>query len=343
MKSINEDLMNILNQSQSMAGTYNTVAHQAKQGDEANADVTEMQEDGLDSSKYNILAGANNSMVIDEHGLLFKDYDDIEGVDSPEQIRINNNVIEFTDDYWETVKAAVGKIRYMLNGKENTRFGVKADALIAGLMIAGEIFSSNWSYDQQTGDSTGTHFDLDNGEFSIGSGSITYKDNLLNIKSGIINWDSVDAPPVTSISGLSEALNKKQNKLTAGENITIENDVISSTGGDKSVVLSQAEYNALPQEQKEDLSITYYIYDGASGEGSHNWYGTDVPLSDIGNEGDVYMQYSGNQVIAVFGKINSEWMPWAIGGSNTGHSVRRLVTNNQITTNNTFVVTPEVN
>lgn len=343
MKSINEDLMNILNQSQSMAGTYNTVAHQAKQGDEANADVTEMQEDGLDSSKYNILAGANNSMVIDEHGLLFKDYDDIEGVDSPEQIRINNNVIEFTDDYWETVKAAVGKIRYMLNGEEKNKFGVKADALIAGLMIAGEIYSSNWAYDEETGDSTGTHFDLDNGEFSIGSGSITYKDNLLNIKSGIINWESVDAPPVTSISGLSEALNKKQNKLTAGENITIQNDVISSTGGDKAVVLSQSEYNALPQEQKDDLSITYYIYDGTSGEGSHNWYGTDAPLSDIGNEGDIYMQYSGNQVIAVFGKINSEWMPWAIGGSNTGHSVIRLVTNNQPHTNNTFVVTPEVN
>lgn len=57
----------------------------------------------------------------------------------------------------------------------------------------------------------------------------------------------------------------KQDKLTAGENITIENNIISATntGNAKERELTQAEYDLLSPAQKND-GTTYYVTDGSS-------------------------------------------------------------------------------
>ena len=57
----------------------------------------------------------------------------------------------------------------------------------------------------------------------------------------------------------------KQDKLIAGENITIKDNVISATNGGnaKEMELTQAEYDALPAAKKND-GTTYYIKDGSS-------------------------------------------------------------------------------
>lgn len=78
--------------------------------------------------------------------------------------------------------------------------------------------------------------------------------------------DEVDEIIETEEEVISTALNKlndeKQPLLTAGTNITIDEDnVISATGGGNSIVeLTQAEYNALTPEEKENGSI-YSITD----------------------------------------------------------------------------------
>ena len=60
----------------------------------------------------------------------------------------------------------------------------------------------------------------------------------------------------------------KQDTLVAGENITIENNVISATGGGDTnyVELTQAEYNALTPEEKQNGTL-YFITDGSGGGG----------------------------------------------------------------------------
>lgn len=57
----------------------------------------------------------------------------------------------------------------------------------------------------------------------------------------------------------------KQDKLTAGENITIENNIISAinTGNAKERELTQAEYDLLSPAQKNN-GTTYYVTDGSS-------------------------------------------------------------------------------
>ena len=78
---------------------------------------------------------------------------------------------------------------------------------------------------------------------------------------GQINSLSDNTYTKPEVDGL---LDEKQDELTAGENITIENNVISATGGTKSVELTQAEYDALTPEQKMDGTV-YYITDGQGG------------------------------------------------------------------------------
>lgn len=353
MISIADDVNKILSTSQSMAGSYNTVAHQAKQGDEANADVTEMQEDGVDASKYNILAGANSRMVIDEHGMLFKDYDDIKGVDSPEQMRMNGNVMEFTDDYWKTVKAAIGKIHYTLNGKNETRYGVNAETLIAGLMIAGQMYSENWS-DDGTGVYNGTHIDLNSGEFVIGGNGveggygIKFDGDTIQLGNNIdlVN-SSGNTVTITEIADMDAVLKTKQDKLIAGRNITIEDNVISAEGGGsgEQVELTQEEYDNLPDTKLSD-DIEYFITDangsgGGSGigGGNINQYGTTPPANRNGKNGDMYALYDAttSTITTLYMKINGSWMPFVPPSSGGGGSViRQLNITDVIQTTNTM-------
>lgn len=350
MKSMSDELTSILDQAKSIAGTYNTVTHQAEQGNDAKDEVSSMQNDGVDSGTYNIFSGINSRVVIDENGILLADYNSIEGKDYDEQLKIINNGIYFTDDNWANVKTAIGKIRYELNGAVQTRYGVNAETLIAGLMIAGEIYSQNYS----SINGTGTYFNLDNGEFTIGNESLVYRDGLLNIKNTVINWESVDAPAVTNIAGLSDALNAKQNKLIAGDNITID----QSTNVISAIVdahdyreLTQAEYDALSYAEKHNGTV-YYITDGQGGggggdSGNKTLYGTIPPTASQGNNGDSYALYDDatSTIVTLYVKINGTWMAYVppVSPSTSGSSVRQLTITDITRSTNTISAyeTPE--
>lgn len=85
---------------------------------------------------------ASQSFVIDESGILGRKKDiDFDGSGSmflPEQIRIINNTILFTNDNWKTASLALGKI-YDGNGSY-LGYGLAADVLI-GELILGETIS----------------------------------------------------------------------------------------------------------------------------------------------------------------------------------------------------------
>lgn len=80
----------------------------------------------------------NQEFTVNESGILGKKFADEIRRDSfdPEQIRIQNNTIIFTDDNWETARAAFGKITYS-NGQGSTvtAYGLIADAVIGTLLI----------------------------------------------------------------------------------------------------------------------------------------------------------------------------------------------------------------
>lgn len=175
------DVSDILNKAQSMATSYDTTAHQASEGKKAKNTVNGFLKTGLDSALYNVLSGQNQEIIIDEHGLTAKAIDDATGQYSPEQLKVTNNILAFTNDNWEHAVLGLGKHDYKhYNGSTNswvtdTDYGLSAKFVQAGWIYgseiaAGQVYSSNYD----SANSVGTHIDLDNGTFSFAGDGLTY-------------------------------------------------------------------------------------------------------------------------------------------------------------------------
>lgn len=109
-------------------------------------------------------------------------------------------------------------------------------------------------------------------------------------------------------------LTGKQDVLTAGDNITIENNVISATSNTEYNELTQAEYNALTQEEKMNGTL-YFITDagGGGGGGSSvvpNPQGTPTDtLNTIGID-DVIYDIAGSGGGGTSGGVYTETVLW---------------------------------
>lgn len=98
---------------------YNQTVGQASQ-------VSDFMASALDAAVNNIIAAANQSVVINGAGIQI-------GGDNDCQMRIVNNMIAITDDGWQTAKLAIGQFATEDSG---TYFGVNAE-VIAGKLIVG--------------------------------------------------------------------------------------------------------------------------------------------------------------------------------------------------------------
>ncbi len=187
------DTKSLMEKVSSMATNFSYVAHQAEQGAKSFTELDSIRNDGLNAALYNISTSVNQDFIIDEHGITGRQWDDILGAFSPEQVKFTNNCLVYTDNYWETAKAALGKITYydpVLN-ETKEKYGLLADAVIAGILmgndiIGGNIYSENYSSD------SGTHINLNDGTFSFAGGKLTYDEDNLNLI-GTITTDNITA------------------------------------------------------------------------------------------------------------------------------------------------------
>lgn len=168
------DIKSILSKAKSMSTSFPYVQTQAEKGSVAKNTFDEWQSSSLNASMYNISSNSSSDIVIDNHGILGRSYDDITDSYSDQQIRINNNVIAFTDDNWNTVKTVLGKISYDFNGQRITKYGLNTDTVISGTIIGGDIYSYDYLEDSESNFIKGTHINLNTGEFSISDGKIVY-------------------------------------------------------------------------------------------------------------------------------------------------------------------------
>lgn len=174
----------------SMASSFGYFAHQAKQGSQSFAELDKIRNDGLNAALYSISSSVNQEFVIDGHGITGRKWDDITGGYLPEQVKFTNNCLVYTDDYWQTAKAALGKITYynpVLKEKKE-KYGLLADAVVAGILmgndiIGGSIYSENYSPD------SGTCINLSDGTFSFAGGNLTYDGNVLSLNGSITTGD----------------------------------------------------------------------------------------------------------------------------------------------------------
>ena len=178
--SVVSDVADILSKASSMATSFDYVAHQANQGEEANDTVRDYVKSGLDSALTNILAGTNQDITIDDHGITIRAYDDVSGNYSPKQARIVNNILAFTTDNWETASLGLGEHEYIYYNKKAEAFrsdvdyGLTAKFVNAGYIhgsqiIAGDIYSENYVKGSQ-----GTHINLNDGTLYVGGEHLVY-------------------------------------------------------------------------------------------------------------------------------------------------------------------------
>lgn len=182
------DYQSIINAAKSMATSYQYVV---KQSDKNNKDIKtvvgKLIDQGLAAVNEMVQNAQNIVTTIDSHGILGRKWNDDLNDYEDEQYRLINNVLVFTNDNWNTINTAVGKIYY--NGK--WRYGVLTQCLI-GKMIIGEHL--------EIGNNSGT-YTIDDDGFTIVNGNNKISLNA-NDPSFIISKNNSDLLKYTPNGGL---------------------------------------------------------------------------------------------------------------------------------------------
>lgn len=220
INNLSDRLSNTIAQVSSMSTSYSAIKKQAEQGQQANYSIEKLRTDGLNSAQFNVF-NTHSTIEMDEHGLLSRGYDDVNNFYSDEQLRINNANIIMTKDNWRTTILAIGKQTYTLNKQTYTIYGVNADTVLAGQIISGDIYSSDFTTNEKGGlikgihmdlnegllDSVGIHMDFNDGSFSLADEKIVYANNHLTFSDVTINWEHTNSPSISDIDNLDSTLN----------------------------------------------------------------------------------------------------------------------------------------
>lgn len=138
-----KSVKDVLEQASSMATSYPAVQRQAKQGEESKSTINDWFSSGLDATNVKIVGGADGQcQTWDSHGMLFREYDDVIGDYSPEQMKIINSTMAITTDNWKTTKTAVGKYYYNDPSDDNKLkmgYGINAEVIVGNLILSKEI------------------------------------------------------------------------------------------------------------------------------------------------------------------------------------------------------------
>lgn len=182
LKSMQEQIQ----KATSMATSFGFVEKQSERNNEQVNSMNKSISDGLNATKNMIMNSDNQDVVIDTHGILGRELDLNTNTYLDEQYRAVNKGIIYTDNGWDTIKAALGKIYF--GGK--WQYGLIGEAVV-GKLIAGEQL-----------------------EISDSKGTVKIDGNGIKLSSGaVIDWDNVDAPEISNINGLSDRLDQGDENL----------------------------------------------------------------------------------------------------------------------------------
>ena len=250
------DIQQIVQSAKSMSTSFTYVAKQAERGNVAKSDVDDWIANGLNSALINV-RNSDDSMIINEDGILCRYIDDETGECSPKQLRIFHNGIALTQDNWKTVSQAIGEHSYMIynsasNQKElYTGYGVTAEFLTSDYItgkniMGGRIYSSNYSDGTHNKDKAGSTLNLDDGTFDFAAGGLRYDGNRLIISSKTIG-DSLENVDVTA-----ENLHIKAGNIDGGINL-------SQIDGTKDNKIQPEQISKINSNQIDGKIVSYQI------------------------------------------------------------------------------------
>lgn len=231
------DTQSILAQAQSMATSYSMVQHQANKGNNANKQIMDMVENGLNLTNKKIVNAADNqNMVVDESGLLMREKNEFGDDYSAEQTKIINHGFYYTNDGWKTVKTGLGKYIYYdpETGTYKEDYGIIAHKIVGNIILGNELGIYNTSgsvkIDQNgmtiTADAADTNKDLFTLQRKNEDGSYTkyvYVDDDGNIK---INGRHIQ---MTTSDDLGSYIDKTIKQEAAALVVQLTNEYIGIT------------------------------------------------------------------------------------------------------------------
>ena len=234
------DIRSILSQAKQMATSYDSVTKQASNGAEADVTLEYWLDNALDASKYKIQSNDTEDIVIDNHGIVARDYDDMYDTYDEHQLRITHNILAFTADNWDSVSLAIGEIEYDHDGNHYVDYGVIAKTILNGKFIGGDIYSYNYN----SSDPKGSHINLGTGSFSLAGKRITYDANTNTFTidftaqgNSIVNAINATATTVNikgeniNFAGVGDEIAKSINASADEVNINANRINLSGTGG----------------------------------------------------------------------------------------------------------------
>ena len=252
------DAQSVISSAQSISGSYNAVMHQVEKNTDVTTTVTDWAVNGLANSRSIIANNNNEEILIDEHGLYAREYDDVTDTYSEEQFRLTHNILEFTSDGWETSSLALGKNTYqyfddnreLVTGEDYglTAKFVNSGYIWGGQIVGSEIFSTNYRVANplQSITADGSYINLDDGSFSLGGGGLygyrqsngTYKLSFSGSTSGIADitigsWVGVWQVQDDGLYSGSSVL--KPNNIYVTNNVRAADFIISTNNSTKSV------------------------------------------------------------------------------------------------------------
>lgn len=129
----------LLKSALAISSSYGYVSRQASKGASANTQWNTFNKNGMSLDRSRIVSGVDESLLIDGNGILMRKMNDYGTDYDPEQVRIINKGLYYTNDGWETVGTGIGAFTYIDpdTGETINDYGVIAKTII-GKLILGE-------------------------------------------------------------------------------------------------------------------------------------------------------------------------------------------------------------
>lgn len=244
VKSSIKSIKGVMEQASSMATSYSYVQRQAKQGEKGTDIVNNWLDNGLNVTHTKIVGGSDNqTQSWDNHGMLFRKFDEVSDDYEPTQMKIINSTIAITDDNWSTTKTAIGKYYYTDpdTGDTVSAYGVNAETIIGKLFLGKNIELRN---------DAGTLVFDDNGlEVSHGNNKVSISpknDNVIDITNGNESVFNVNDKGELYISG-----NIMARSLELDTGVKIDSGVIVNLAK----IATSGSYTALIGDKAKDGQV----------------------------------------------------------------------------------------
>lgn len=208
------DIENLLNRTSSMASSYGAVVTQINATAATRTTVQDWIKNGFDATLTKIVDdGGRQDVVVDNHGILIREYDEITETYHDTQMKFINSVLAITDDNWKTIRTALGNYVYQdpVSGLYKEAYGLIAETIIGNLILGKTLRIHNES-NNLVFDEDGLFIYNDVNSFVVNPNS----DRLVRISKYNQDMLWVDASGMLHIEGDGAGLDIKNNSSILG-------------------------------------------------------------------------------------------------------------------------------